>query len=829
MKTTVRRSRWLTSPALFSRTLLVGVYFAGLALSGPARLCVAQESAANTEETTVRPTNALARESSPYLLQHAHNPVNWFPWGEEAFERARQQNKPIFLSVGYSTCYWCHVMERESFENEAVAAVLNEHFIAIKVDREQRPDIDEQYLLATQLVTGRGGWPNSVWLTPDGRPWMAGTYFPREQFIDVLQQLAKIWREQPDVVQRQADVLAVAIKNALANPLRSIDPEMLAGQELIDHALAQIHEAFDEVHGGFGGAPKFPQHGHLRVLAALADTSDDPRLRQMLTATLDAMWQGGIHDHIGGGFHRYSTDHRWLLPHFEKMLYDNAQLMAAYADGFRLTKDARYREAIADIFAWLRREMIHQDGGFYSALDSESDGEEGKFYVWTVAEIEAILGTEDAKRFAQIYRFEPEGNFAEEASGQRNGGNIPHLTRSLEQIAQDEQLEVEVLRSELAAMREQLLQARSRRTYPHLDDKILAGWNGLMISGLARAGQLLDEPQYTDAAARAADFILSEMTGEDGLLYRSWRDGKAELPGYLDDYAFLARGLLDLYEATGDAKRLEQARGLADAMLARFEDSQHGGFFFTSDEHPVLLSRSKNVLGSGNLPMGNGVAAETLLRLGTATGAAVSEWDSAVQQRYIAAARRTIESLSGFMAQSPGAAESLLVAHMMLTQLQPQAATPTPEPTAAQNGVAHDAYPPVTLRAEVKPHSLHPGEHAEITVTLQIDAGWHLYGENPELDFVIPSRVKVLEHAAFEIGTVELPETVVKKDALFEQPLQLYEGSVSFRIPITVADAATPGRQPLRVEVVTQACDATRCLAARKHVLELPVLLKPAE
>ncbi len=549
----------------------------------------------------------------------------------------------------------------------------------------------------------------------------------------------------------------------------------------------------------------------------------------MLTGTLDAMWNGGIHDHIGGGFHRYSTDERWLLPHFEKMLYDNAQLMSAYADGYQLTQEPRYREAVADIYAWLSREMTHADGGFFSALDSESEGEEGKFYVWTTEELEAVLGAEDAGRFARIYGCDPAGNFTEEATGHRTGSNIPHLNRSLKRTASDEQLDVEVLQAELAAMRDKLLAARARRTYPHLDDKILASWNGLMISGLARAGQLLNEPQYIAAASRAADFILSEMTGDDGLLYRSWRGGKAELPGYLDDYAFFARGLLDLYDATGDVHRLEQARVLAEAMLARFEDPQHGGFYFTSEEHPVLLSRSKNVLGSGNLPLGNGVAAETLLRLGTATGTTVDGWDAAIQQRYLRSAQRTVESLSGFMAQSPGAAESLLIVQMMLVDEQPQADPLATQESVPADGEASDRHPPVTVLATATPHRLHPGDSCEVTVTLQIDPGWHLYGENSELDFVIPSTVKLLADDAFEAGPIELPEVIVRDDPLFEQPLQLYEGTVTFRIPLKVVAGASGGPRRVRIELQTQACDATRCLAARKTVLEIPVHVLPSE
>jgi len=598
-------------------------------------------------------TNALIHESSPYLLQHAHNPVQWHPWGEAAFELARKENKPVFLSVGYSTCYWCHVMERESFENEEVAGVLNEHFVCIKVDREERPDVDEQYMVATQLLGGRGGWPNSVWLMPDGRPWMAGTYFPRQRFIDVLHALTQLWKEQPEVVEKQAASFAAEIKRVASTQNDLVEQEL--SRKLIDQWLEPLKENFDEDHGGFGGRPKFPPHGDLRLLLREAKGSSDPRLREMATRTLDAIWQGGIHDHIGGGFHRYSVDERWLLPHFEKMLYDNAQLMRAYADAWVLTGNDRYRIAVEDIFQWLQREMTHPDGAFFCALDSESEGGEGKSYVWTTEELQHVLGREDAELFAAVYGFQPEGNYAEEATGERPGTNIPHLSAPLEEVARTKDIALEELSGRLAQMRQKLLAVRNKRVQPHKDDKVLASWNGLMISALAHAGKELDEPRYVDAAARAAGFIVDRMIDERGLR-RSWRKGKADLPGYLDDYAFLADGLLDLYEATEDERWLTEARKLADNMLADFEDAEGGGLYFTSSQHAELIVRSKNLLGGGNLPSGNGVAAQVLIRLGEITG----------DQRYILAAERTLESLSGLMDRAPQATESLILATAML-------------------------------------------------------------------------------------------------------------------------------------------------------------------
>ncbi|MGH7957268.1 MAG: thioredoxin domain-containing protein, partial [Opitutaceae bacterium] len=576
------------------------------------------DKSAAAEPARTSHTNRLSREKSPYLLQHAHNPVEWFPWGEEAFAKAKREDKPIFLSVGYSTCYWCHVMEKQSFEDAEVAKILNEHFVAIKVDREERPDVDEQYMLATQLVTGRGGWPNSVWLTPDGKPWMAGTYFPKPQFMSVLTQLADVWKKRRGDVNKQAGSLAAAIAEAgnataLAGARGELKPEIL------DRAVATLAGRFEPRYGGFGAAPKFPPHGVLRLLLRQYADKKTETLLTPITKTLDAMWLGGLHDHIGGGFHRYSTDMRWLVPHFEKMLYDNAQLMRSYTDGFLLTKRESYRDAIEDIFRWVRRDMTSPQGAFYSAIDSGEVGKEGEAYTWHTDRVTKVLGPNDGALFAELYRFEKEGNFAEESTRERTGVNIPHLDQPLDELAKKRGEEPKAFMARTAQMREKLLADRQTWPQPHKDDKVLTSWNGLMIASLAYAGRALDEPRYTAAAVRAADFILGTMM-RDGVLLRTYRDGEAKLPGYLDDYGYFAQGLIELHRTTGEARWLTQAGRLATTLVNDFQDPQGGGFFFTTARHEDLLMRSKSLGGGGNVPNANGVAVQALLDLATITG-----------------------------------------------------------------------------------------------------------------------------------------------------------------------------------------------------------------
>lgn len=769
-----------------------------------------------------RPANRLAHETSPYLLQHAHNPVNWYPWGPEALERAKREGKLIFLSVGYSTCFWCHVMERESFEDDEVAQILNEHYIAIKVDREERPDIDEQYMLASQLLTGRGGWPNSVWLTPDGKPWMAGTYFPRERFKDLLFKFANLWNTRPRVIEEQAEELSVAIRRAGVVPTRAVAEHPL-NQQLIDQAVSEVTQSFDAAQGGFGSAPKFPPHDRLLLLAHEYRRSRDQTLQKILTATLEAMARGGIHDQLGGGFHRYSTDQRWLLPHFEKMLYDNAQLLRAYVDGYLLTGDEAYREVVQDIVSWVSCEMTDQGGAFYSAIDAESEQEEGKFYVWTYREVIQALGQKQGSLFANVYGVEQDGNYVEQATGQRPGTNVLYLSQPLDQVARDSGVDLAGLKSDLRTMREKLLTLRATRTRPHQDDKILSGWNGLMIGSLAYAGQQLQEPSYTNAAAQAAQFVLSKMV-EDGRLLRTYRAGSARLPAYLDDYAFFTAGLLDLYEATGDRQWLDHAKQLADTMVDGFQDEKDGGFFFTTSEHEDLLVRSKNILGGGNIPSGNGVAAEVLLRLARISG----------QPGYRQLAEHTLEAFSDLMWRQPSATESLLLA----TAVSLQADEPRPvedsvstPPLQSSAGSASDVDSrheegPITAQVFASRQSVKPGQTFHVAVVLDIRPGWHLYGPNPDIKFVNSTTVALGPHPALRAGDLVAPKGKRAQDPVLVQTLETYEGRITFLLPVTLADDAAFGPVRLEIELRAQACDDHQCLSPTTTRLWLPLVVQ---
>ncbi len=775
-----------------------------------------------SESVEPQPANRLARETSPYLLQHAHNPVNWYPWGPEAFERAKREGKLIFLSVGYSTCFWCHVMERESFEDDEVARILNEHYIAIKVDREERPDIDEQYMLASQLLTGRGGWPNSVWLTPDGKPWMAGSYFPRNRFKDLLLKFANLWNARPQDIEEQAEELTVAIRRSGVIPTGAVAEHPL-NQQLIDDAVSELKRSFDAEHGGFNTAPKFPPHDHLLLLAHEYRRSRDQTLRKILTTTLDAMARGGIHDQLGGGFHRYSTDQQWLLPHFEKMLYDNAQLLRTYVDGYLLTGDETYREVVQDIVSWVSREMTDPGGAFYSAIDAESEQEEGKFYVWTYYEVIQALGQEQGSFFAAAYGVEQGGNFVEQATGERPGTNVLYLSQPLEQVARDRGIDLVVLKSDLREIREKLLTLRAQRARPHQDDKILSGWNGLMIGSLAYAGRQLQEPSYTNAAARAAQFVLSKMV-KDGRLLRTYRAGSARLPAYLDDYAFFAAGLLDLYEATGDRQWLDHAKQLADTMVDGFQDEKNGAFFFTTSEHEELLVRSKNIFGGGNIPSGNGVAAELLLRLARISG----------QPGYREQAEQTLEAISDLMWRQSTSTDSLLLATAISLQQDERrpaeiSATTQPIQTAGRGTSDVDSRHqegPITAQAFASRQSVTPGQTFHVAVVLDIQSGWHLYGPNPDVMFVNPTTVTLRPHPALRAGDVVVPKGQRAQDPVLGQTLKTYEGRITFLLPVTLTDDTAFGPVTLEIELHAQACDDHRCLSPTTTKLQLPVVVR---
>ena len=539
--------------------------------------------------------NRLVRETSPYLLQHRDNPVEWYPWGEEAFARAREEDRPLLLSVGYSACHWCHVMERESFEDPETASYMNEHFVNVKVDREERPDVDALYMEAVQAISGQGGWPMTVFLDPEGVPFYGGTYFPPDEgrgmpsFRMVMEAVVDAFeRRRGEIAER-----APRMRARLA-AIGRIEPADGAPEEaLLEEAMARLLESADRERGGFGGAPKFPPALALELLLARGE-------REHVERTLDAMLAGGIYDQLGGGFARYSVDATWLVPHFEKMLYDNALLARAYLHGWQATGHERYRRVVEETLDWALREMRGPEGGFYSALDADSEGEEGRFYVWTPEQIEAALG-DDAESIARFYGVTERGNF--------EGRNVLHLAEG----AGAEPPEG------LAGARRRLLEARARRARPGLDDKRLAAWNALMLGTLSEAGAVLEREDYLDAARACAEFVWGEMRDADGNLLRAWKDGRARLNAYLEDHAFLLEALLDLYEATLEQTWFERARSLAEATIARFGDPERGGFFSTSGDHESLIARRKEI-GDHPIPSGNSSAALGLLRLAALTG-----------------------------------------------------------------------------------------------------------------------------------------------------------------------------------------------------------------
>lgn len=564
--------------------------------------------------------NRLAKETSPYLRLHAHNPVDWYPWGPEALDKAKAENKVIFLSVGYSSCYWCHVMERESFMDEEIAKFLNDNFICIKVDREERPDIDSIYMLAVQLITGRGGWPMSVFLTPEAKPFFGGTYFPARDgdrgastgFLSLVQNIHKIWNEKEEDLRTSADQLTSAIRknlDASAEEAEAEPPEL--NQKVIESVMRALAIDFDPQYGGFGfdpgspERPKFPEASNLLFLLEQARAGDS-KAREMVVTSLDKMHAGGIWDHVGGGFHRYSVDRFWRIPHFEKMLYDNGQLAVVYSQAYELTKKPSYRRVVERTLDWVIREMRDDQGGFYSALDAESEKVEGKFYRWEKAELQKVLGANFAL-LAGVYGFDKKPNFEEEFY-------VPQIDRSLAIAAEDRNMTEAELWSEVSPQLAALLSARSQRLRPLTDRKILASWNGLMIRGLADAGRILDREDYIEVAADAANFVLNKMRNENGRLFRTYTANEAKLNAYLDDYAFVVDGLIALHKATQDDTWLAKADELMQLQVKLFQDTKRGGFYFTSNDHEALIARGKQP-SDGAQPAGNSVSVQNLIYL----------------------------------------------------------------------------------------------------------------------------------------------------------------------------------------------------------------------
>ncbi len=598
------------------------------------------------------PANRLVHEKSPYLLQHAHNPVDWFPWGDQAFDTARRLDRPVFLSIGYATCHWCHVMEKESFENPQVADLMNRAFVSVKVDREERPDLDHIYMTVCQMLTGSGGWPLTIVMTPEKQPFFAATYIPptarfgRGGMVELIPRIQDVWENRRNEVLESTGKIMAALRTA-AGPG---EPAEL-GTGHLDRAFEELAASYDARHGGFGKAPKFPSPHNLLLLLRYWRRTGETRAVDMAEATLGAMRRGGLFDHVGFGFHRYATDESWLLPHFEKMLYDQAMLAMAYVEAWQATGKAVYRETAEAVFTYILRDMIAPEGGFCAAEDADSEGQEGKFYVWTEQEIREALPESEADLVIRTYRVSPEGNFREEATGRSTGENILHLSPHAPIPGSELRQEDENADARIEAALQALFSVREGRVRPLRDDKVLTDWNGLMIAALAKGARAFDRPRYAEAAGRAAAFLEQRLSKAEGGLLHRFREGHASIEGHLDDYAFLIWGLLELYEATFEERHLRWALELAETMRSRFEDTEHGGFFFAAEDAGDLVVRKKE-LQDGAVPSGNSAAALVLLKLARLTGRSELE-DSAA---------RVLRAFGGSVERLPSAFTFLLTA-----------------------------------------------------------------------------------------------------------------------------------------------------------------------
>ena len=761
---------------------------------------------------TDRPTNRLAKETSPYLLLHAHNPVDWYPWGPEAFARAKSENKPVFLSVGYSSCYWCHVMERESFVDTEIARALNAGFVCIKVDREERPDVDQVYMAALQ-VFGPGGWPMSLFLTPDGRPFFGGSYFPPRDrqgssgFLTLISEVAKAWSKQQTEIDKTANEVTALVRKRLkvASNERKLP---LAGTAAAE-GLKQLAEQFDSEHGGFGfnpnnpRRPKFPQPVDLQFLLerhrAGLKTNESTDPLKMVLFTLDRMARGGIRDQLGGGYHRYSTDRYWLVPHFEKMLYDNAQLASVHLMAFELTHDPRWRDEAEATFAFIERRMTAPAGGFYSALDAETKGEEGAYYVWTRDQAKADLASvPHAELLAQVYGLGGEPNF-------EGGRYVLHEARTRGEQASALKITPEELETRLRPLRSRLLAARDKRPAPLCDDKILTGWNGLMIAAYADGYRVLKVAKYRQAAEKAATFLLEKLRLPDGRLLRTFRVDKAKLPAYLEDYAFLTYGLLKLHAATGDARWLTEARSLADRMIADFEDREEGGFFFTADGHESLLARAKDPFDN-SLPGGNSIAILDLMELYRVTG----------DLSYRDHAGKALEALSSVISRAPAAVPLVLVGleqYLRVGAVLNAKQAPGPDQL---DDLSEQIVSASARVAQGNPATFAPGREFDAIVTVKIQDGWHIYANPAGLAEMKPTTLGLDSQTQRAISLVKVSYPAGDDKVLSSvgtEKVALYERKVEFTARLKISDQAKPGAVAVPLKLSYQACNDRVCQA----------------
>jgi uncharacterized protein YyaL (SSP411 family) len=650
--------------------------------------------ASSTEQPTKN--NRLADSKSPYLLQHADNPVDWWPWGPEAFAKAEKEDKPIFLSIGYATCHWCHVMEHESFENPLVAALMNEAFVNIKVDREERPDIDQVYMTVCQMMTGGGGWPLTIIMSPDKQPFYAATYIPRESqhgrigMLDLVPRVSKLWQTDRDNIR--------GTSSRILDALEKMEGRSSGGDidnRAIDNAFSQFSGRYDATHGGFGSAPKFPSPHNLVFLTRYWQRTGNPKSLEMASNTLEQMRIGGVYDQVGFGFHRYSTDAEWLVPHFEKMLYDQAMLVFASTEAWLATSNPVFKRTAREIITYVLRDMTSPEGAFYSAEDADSEGEEGLFYLWTTAEVEKILGKEDAAFAASVWNLESEGNYSDEVKGRRTGRNIPHLTRSHQDVARELKMTDENFEKRLDSVRSRLFEVREKRVHPLKDDKVLADWNGLMAASMAFAGRVFDEPAWVQAAKSATDFVFEKMRTDGGRMLHRYRDGDASIPAFLDDYAFITTAMLELYDVTFEPMYLERAVKLQQQTRELFWDNKRNGFYFTAADNEELLVRQKEIY-DGAIPSGNSTAADNYIRLARLTS----------NSEYLQSADDIFAAFSNDANQTPSAHSQLMSA--LQRSLGPSlevviAGKPGAEDTATLIATVREAYLPQAAVLLVSP------------------------------------------------------------------------------------------------------------------------------
>ncbi len=726
--------------------------------------------------------NRLILEDSPYLIQHAHNPVDWYSWGDEAFSAAKRENKPVFLSIGYSTCHWCHVMEEESFDNPEVAKILNEYFISIKVDREQRPDIDSAYMSAVMMITQHGGWPMSSFLTPEGKTFFGGTYFPPDRFAELLLQIAQAWEQQPDQLKTQAEQIAKAVAN--------VNEAKAKGDAISDSLTKQAAQAnlesFDARFGGFSSAPKFPNEPTLLFLLDQNRRHPDKSVTVALRKTLDAMAQGGIYDQIGGGFARYATDTHWLIPHFEKMLYNQALLARAYTQSWQQTGNQAHQRVARQTLDYVLRDMTTASHGFYSATDADSEGEEGLFFLWTTQQINTLLKPDDATFINKLFGISKQGNF--------EGKNILNLPVSLTTFAEQNKRSATDVYQQLDTIREIMRQEREKRIHPLRDDKVVTAWNGMMITALAEAGYALQEPRYTSAAIQAAEFLWKIHRKQDNSLWRASLNDNASIPASQEDYAYLAEAFLSLYDVSGESHWLDRAKTLTDTMLEKFWDAKEGGFFMNEPSQAVpILARPKD-LNDGAIPSGNSVALRVLAMLTRRTD----------NLSYENRARNTLGALAGSVKSYPASYGYLLMGRDELEH-------------GATGSIQYAAKGAVRIIGKMKGNGV-------VTISLAMKPGWHINAHKPLDTALIPTTITLPEtQSGWSLQSIVYPEPITKTLLFQQQPLALYENTTRLQAQIK---ANTDHRHLIPLQINLQACNDKHCLAPETITLQISSFLK---